>query len=168
MCGPCPVPLGSCSLGHGFGQGVPLWGGGEDGGRLLLVRVILLQVQPGFLAYFPVDVACRSVVSADITYVAFQYRPVTFFLGVVRPRAVRAWLHIVPLVSRAGPTVLVSQEIVPQRGLSSLGRFALAGRAGRATGLGPGRGCGSGGDPVRVNFAYALLLRRVVPVLLDS
>ena len=106
----------------------------------MVVRAILFQEQLCRFTYIAVGVACRGTVSADITYRASQGRPVAFVLGMVRSRAVRAWLHFVPLVSGAGPTVLVSQEIVPRRGLSSLGRFALAGRAGRATGLGPRRG----------------------------
>ena len=76
-----------------------------------------------------------------------------------------AWLHVVPLVSRVGPTVLVSQEVVPQRGLPFLGRSVLTSRSGQVGGLGPQRDCRSGGDPVRVNFAYAFLLWRVVRLL---
>ena len=106
MCGPCSVPLGSRSLGHGFGHDVPLWGGGEERSRLLVVRATLFQVPPGFLAYIAADVACRGVVSADITYRASQGRPVPVPKRLCRGGCSLPWAASPWPGGRAGPPVL--------------------------------------------------------------
>ena len=178
-CGSPPASLAPGSLGHGLGGGVlgSVRGGVDEGLPVgAEVWAVLLYMQSVCLAYFAENIACSGVMPADVALLTGQIISIAFVRAMVRSPALCAWLHIVLLVSGAGPTVLVSQEIVPRRVLSSPGRLDLAGRAGRVTSPGPCRGRMSGRSPSHVRVMYTSPLWGVVriwaylvmPPLLDS